>query len=106
MTEKEEAIAAARRYAVKSGKYAMYMSHYGPLSGDTINMIVYTSTPQIPFDRSLLVCARSVKKSYLSAKGRFNEAKYYRTSRIINRQRVPGPHHIELVTVKLIKERP
>lgn len=103
MNEKEQAIAAARRYAAKSGKYAMYMSYYGPLSGDTINMIVYTSTPQINFDRSLLVGARSAKKSYLNSKGRVNESQQWSASRIVHRHRVPGPYHIELVTVKLTR---
>jgi len=105
MTQKEEAVSAARRYANKSGKYAMYMAPYGPLDGDIISMVAYTSTPQISLDRSILVCARTCKKGYLSSKGRINEAKYYRDSRIVNRQRVPGTHHIELVTVKLIKSR-
>jgi hypothetical protein len=104
MTQKEEAIAAARRYAERASKYSQFTSPYGPMDGNIISMVHYTSTPQIPFDRMILVCARSNKKAYLAKKGRINESQHWEASRIISRERVPGPHHIELVTVKLTRK--
>lgn len=101
MTTKEDAVTAARNFADRSGKYALYSAPYGDLTGNMVSMVVYTSTPKLLGERQLKLYARAAKKGYLAGKGRFNESRYWECSHIVQRTRIPGTHHIELVTVKL-----
>lgn len=92
---KEEAIERCRKMAQQKFSYISVMISE---SQREVTFAIYSKSTIT--DRDVMNAGRGFKKSYLFSKGRVNEVRHLETSRNVERTRVPGPHNIEVATVR------